>query len=269
MIRHPITLWLFVGLGLLGFVVLGGVYAGLSVRQTRINPEQTILPGVKGISAGFQKILKPQGSESSPKPAMLWTDVSATYWRLFLGMLLGVSLSVVVGIAMGAYRWIEAILSPVISFMAKVPPTAMMPVYFVMVGTDQKMFASMVALGIFFSMAQSVYQAARKDVSDDAIDKAYTLGASDSEIIVDVIWNQILPRILDNVRLQIGPAMVFLLAAEMLVGGQGMGYRIRMESRILNLSVVYIYLFILGGSGLLLEWFLLWTRRRLCPWFGE
>ena len=53
MIRHPIPFWLFVGLGLLGFVVLGGVYAGLSVRQTRINPEQTILPGVKGLSAGF------------------------------------------------------------------------------------------------------------------------------------------------------------------------------------------------------------------------
>ncbi len=32
--------------------------------------------------------------------------------------------------------------------------------------------------------------------------------------------------------------MIFLLAAEMIVGDQGMGYRIRMESRILNLNVV-------------------------------
>jgi NitT/TauT family transport system permease protein len=168
----------------------------------------------------------------------------------------------------GAYRWIEAPLSPVISFLSKIPPTAMMPIYFILVGTDQKMFTAMVALGIFFTMAQSIYQAVQKDVSDDAINKAYTLGASDAEILWEVIWKQILPRVLENIRLQIGPAMIFLLAAEMIVGDQGMGYRIRMESRILNISVVYIYLAILGATGLLMEWGLLMLRRKLCPWFG-
>jgi NitT/TauT family transport system permease protein len=247
MIRRPIPFWLFVGLGVLGFVILGSIYAGLSIRQSRINPEQTILPGAKGLVSGIQKVLKPQGSETSPKPALLWSDLKATYWRLFLGIVLGVTMSVIVGIAMGSYRWIEAPLSPVISFLSKIPPTAMMPVYFVMVGTDQKMFASMVALGIFFSMAQSIYQAARKDVSDEAINKAYTLGASDSEIIVDVIWKQILPRVFDNIRLQIGPAMVFLLAAEMLVGGQGMGYRIRMES-VGSIGIVFRMVPVVGSS---------------------
>ncbi len=269
MIRRPIPRWLVATLSLVGFAILIGLYSWLSIRQTQKNPEQTILPSLSGFQAGFQKILKPQGSETSPKPAMLWSDLGATYLRLFLGMLVGVILSVMVGVAMGAYRYVEALLSPAISFLSKIPPTAMMPVYFVMVGTDQKMFTAMVALGIFFTMAQSVYQAARKDVSDDAINKAYTLGASDGEIILDVMFRQILPRILDNIRLQIGPAMVFLLAAEMLVGGQGMGYRIRMESRILNLSVVYIYLVILGTSGLLMEWALLNFRRKLFPWFGE
>ena len=268
MIRRPIPAWLFWTLLFGGLLLIGLGYSRLSVLQTLKNPTQTIVPGWQGFVDGAHRILQPTGVPSNPKPSMLAIDMMATYWRLFLGLTTGVFMSVIVGIAMGAYRWIEAPLSPIISFLSKIPPTAMMPIYFILVGTDQKMFTAMVALGVFFTMAQSIFQAVQKDVSDDAIDKAYTLGASDVEILWEVIWKQILPRILENIRLQIGPAMIFLLAAEMIVGDQGMGYRIRMESRILNISVVYIYLAILGASGLLLEWGLLMLRRKLCPWFG-
>ena len=145
----------------------------------------------------------------------------------------------------------------------------MMPIYFAIVGTDQKMFTAMVALGIFFSMTQSIYQAVRQDVSDEAINKAYTLGASEMEIIYEVIWKQILPKIIDSVRLQIGPAMVFLLAAEMVVGSAGLGYQIRMQSRILNMSVVNVYLTVLAIVGLMAEWGLVTLRRKLCPWYVD
>jgi NitT/TauT family transport system permease protein len=269
MIRRLIPDWLFYLLMAGGIGACLAAYAYLSQRQTARNPSQTTVPGLRLLREGVQRITEPMGKASQPKPSMLVTDLRATYWRLLLGLSLGVVMSVGVGIAMGAYRWIEAPLSPIISFLSKIPPTAMMPIYFILVGTDQKMFTAMVALGVFFTMAQSIYQAVQKDVADDAIYKAYTLGASDFEILYEVIWKQILPRVIENIRLQIGPAMIFLLAAEMIVGDQGMGYRIRMESRILNLNVVYLYLVILGFTGLLMEWGLLWLRRKLCPWFGN
>jgi NitT/TauT family transport system permease protein len=266
MIRRPIPYWLTIVLGVAGVVLLLISYATLSARQTRKNENQRVIPGWQTFKEGASRLTKPQGSAESPRPSMLVTDLKATYWRLFLGFSVGVILSIVMGIAMGAYRFIEALLAPLMSFLSKIPPTAMLPIYFVLVGTDQKMFTAMVALGVFFTMAQSIYQAIAGEVKTIAIDKAYTLGASDPEIIYEVIWKQVLPSILDNLRLQIGPAMIFLLAAEMLVGGEGMGYRIRMESRVLNMSIVYIYLAILGFSGLLADIFLVWLRKRLCPW---
>ena len=63
--------------------------------------------------------------------------------------------------------------------------------------------------------------------------------------------------------------MVFLIAAEYVVGDVGFGYRIRMQSRRLNYDVVYIYLIILGASGLTFDWLLNVIRRKLSPWFGE
>ena len=267
MIRRPISRWFTFGLGVSGVILLLMVYVALSSRQTQINPKQRVIPGWNAFAEGATRLTKAQGTADTPKPSMLLTDLKATYWRLLLGLGLGVVLSVCVGIAMGAYRWIEATLAPIISFLAKIPPTAMLPIYFVLVGTDQTMFTTMVALGVFFTMAQSVYQAIANDVKLHAINKAYTLGGSDPEIIYEVIWKQILPAILDNIRLQIGPAMIFLLAAEMLVGGEGIGYRIRMESRVLNMSIVYLYLGILGATGLMADWLLLRLRQYLCPWY--
>jgi NitT/TauT family transport system permease protein len=265
MIRQPISFSSKIAIAVVAIVCLFLAYEYLAYRQTQINPKQTVVPGVSTLWDGVQKMTKPNARGET----WLWEDVKATYGRLFIGLGLGVVLSVVIGIGMGAYPWLEAFFAPPISFFAKIPPTAMIAVYFVIFGTSTEMFVAMVGLSVFFTLAQSIYQAAKKDVSDHSVYKAYSLGASSPEVIYEVLWKQILPRVFEAIRLQIGPAMVFLIAAEYLVGDVGIGYRIRIQSRILNMNVVYIYLTILGASGLLIDWGLTLLRRKLCPWFGE
>ncbi len=269
MIRRPIPLWLFYGLSIAAVALAIAVYSYLSVRQTRINPDQNVFPNLSAFAKGFEEMTKARGSEENPKPSWIQVDFSATYWRLLFGLSVGVGLSVLVGILMGAYPAAEAFFNPAITLFSKIPPTAMLAVYMVVFGIQLKMYIAMIALGVFFTMAQAIYQAVKKDVDADHIDKAYTLGASEFEVIAEVIWPQIFPRILENLRLQIGPAMVFLIAAEWSFASEGFGYTIRQQSKLQNMHVVYIYLAILGGSGLLFDWVLLKLRRWLCPWFGE
>ena len=267
MIRREIPNWLFIAMAIAGVVVLLAGYEWLSLRQTRINPKQTTIPSFQKLGEGVKRVFAKQGMAENPKPAMFWQDMRATSWRLFVGLSVGVLASIFVGVLMGAYRWIEAPLSPVVMFLSKIPPTAMMPIYFAMAGTDQKMFTSMVGLGIFFSMAQAVYSAVRENVTDEAINKAYTLGASEMEVIYEVIWKQILPNVIDCVRAQIGPALIFLIAAEWLIGDVGVGYQLRTQSRVLSMNVVFVYLIVLGALGVIAEYSLLWLRRTMCPWF--
>jgi NitT/TauT family transport system permease protein len=265
MIRQPIQLKTRIAISVVSIIAMFFAYEAIAYRQSQINPKQTVVPGVSSLVDGIQKMTKPNGRGET----WLGQDVKATYGRLFLGLAMGVVLSIMVGIAMGAYPWVEAFFVPPVSFFAKIPPTAMLAVYFVLFGTKTEMFVAMVGLSVFFTLAQSIYQAAKKDVNDYTVFKAYSLGASSPEVIYEVLWKQILPRVIEAIRLQIGPAMVFLIAAEYVVGDVGIGYRIRIQSRILNMNVVYIYLIILGGSGLLLDWGLTWIRRKWCPWFGE
>ena len=75
----------------------------------------------------------------------------------------------------------------------------MLAVFFVMVGTDTEMYITMIAFGVLPVLAQSVYLAVR-DVPEERLYKAYTLGASHTEVLWNVIARQILPKVIDALR---------------------------------------------------------------------
>jgi NitT/TauT family transport system permease protein len=128
------------------------------------------------------------------------------------------------------------------------------------------MYIAMIAFGILPTLAMTVYLSV-KEFPDELQYKAYTLGASSPEVIWAVIFRYVFPKLIDAIRLVIGPAMVFLIAAEMLVGDVGFGYRIRLQSKLLNMNVVYPYLAALAGFGFGMDYVLKLIQRKLCPWY--
>jgi NitT/TauT family transport system permease protein len=277
MIRKPIGKPWKIGLGIASFVVLALLYTGLSQWQYRKNPDQTVMPGWSELASGVHRALK--ADSEYDERSWLWVDSKASFTRLFSGLALGCFLGIVIGVAMGCYEPIEAFCLPPLSFIAKIPPTALLAVFFTIMAMLQGLmsgnkleflfFVGMITFGVLPSIAQAAHGAAKKDVPDELIDKAFTLGASQAELIWNVVYKQILPRLLEAIRLQVGPAMVYLLAAEWNNTDVGFGFRLRVTGRLLQMNVVYVYLVYLGLVGLAIDYALIWIRRKLCPWFGE
>jgi ABC-type nitrate/sulfonate/bicarbonate transport system permease component len=279
--KQPISFRRKIFLGIVGVSLLAMTYSHLSHKQHVSNPKDTTLPNIQQLVDGFRHITTPQknalqeafGLEDERTPwqkiqdTPLYQDTTATYWRLFVGLAWGCALSVVLGILMGCFASIGALLLPTLALLAKVPGTAMLAVFFVLAGTGEPMFTSMIAFGVLPTLTQAIYLSVKDDVHGEEIDKAYTLGSSNIEVIWDVVRAQIMPRVLDSIRLQIGPAMVYLIAAELLVGQVGFGSQIRVQQRLLNMNIVYDYLFILGVTGLAMDKLMLTLRERLYPWF--
>lgn len=264
MIRKPITRMNRILLGVVSIAVLLAGYAWVSHRAHVENPRNKTLPNFSQFTEGWQRIVTGEGGID------FWADIKASGARLAIGVGTGVLLAFVVGLAMGCFPAVEALLMPPIAFFAKIPPTAMLAVYFVFFGvTGIKIFVALIAFGIFPTLAQAIAQAAQKDVDEHTLYKSYTLGASNFEVVWEVVLKQILPRIIENARLQIGPAMVFLIAAEFALADQGFGYTLRMQSRLQNMNIVYTYLIVLGVFGLAIDWLLIFLRRKVCPWFGD
>ncbi len=66
MIRRPIPTWLVYALGVTGVIVVLAIYAALSIRQTRINPDQNIFPGIQAFGEGIGEITKARGAKATP-----------------------------------------------------------------------------------------------------------------------------------------------------------------------------------------------------------
>ena len=265
MIRRPIKRSTAIVLGILSLLLLFGSYTWMSHRQHQKNPDDTTIPTWSQIKAGVLQMV-----EVNKRSGERWivVDAKATATRYFLGLGIGASCAVLIGMAMGCFSQVEAFLQPPLSLLAQVPPTAALAVFFVLVGTGQNMYVTMIAFGVLPALAQTVYLAV-KDFPDELLYKSYTLGASRMEVIVSIIFRQVLPRLIDALRLVIGPALVYLIAAEMVVGDVGFGYRIRLQSKLLNMNVVYPYLALLAGFGFTMNYLLRQLQRKLCAWYVQ
>lgn len=264
MIRSPIkqqTRWF---LNITSILILIGLYSFLSYRQHVINPHSLTIPNLSQFIDGWKMLLHPQHGRS-----FILNDLIATYERHLTGFALGVIASLIIGIAMGCYPKIESLFELPLSIFSRIPPTAMMAFYFMIFGIGNEYYYAVIALGIFPILTQTICQSVKKDVPEYYVEKAYTLGASTMEVIYNVVYKQILPRIIEGIRMQVGPAMIFLIAAETFNASVGVGYRLRMESKLSNMNIVYTYLAILALSGYLMDYSLIYLRRKLCPWFGD
>jgi len=262
-VKAPIERKWMILLGVLSILVLLGAYSWLSHAQHVKNPTDTTIPGWGQLWDGVVTMCS---VDERSGERWLLVDAKATATRLFVGLGISVLGAVLIGVHMGALGVLDGLLVPGLSFLAKVVPTAAMAVFFVLVGTELKMFASMIVFGVLPALSLTIYLAV-KQVPDELVHKAYTLGASHMEVVWVVIFPTTLPRVIDAIRLSIGPAMVYLLAAELLVSDVGFGYRIRLLSRRLDMEVVYPYLALLAFFGLFMDYSLRWAQRRLCPWF--
>ena len=263
MIRQPIqkSTRIVLGIGTIALVLV--FYTFLSYRQHNINPDDSTIPTWHQLSEGIQTMVA-----IHPRSGDRWlvADGKATAFRLFIGLGIGVGGAIIVGMLMGCLAIFEAAFMPVLSLAAKVPPTAILAVFFVLVGIDINMFIAMITFGVLPGLSMAI-SLSIKQVPDELIYKSYTLGASHFEVAWNIIFRHVLPNIIDSIRLQLGPAMVYLIAAEMLCADVGMGYRIRLQSRLLNMEVVYPYLAALAGFGFGLDYILRRIQAWICPWF--
>lgn len=265
MIAQPISRKYYIALSLFSAIVLIGVYSFFSIAQHAYNPSDTLIPNGGQFIHGINKVF----GKDIFGDRWIVKDLLASGERLVVGLCTGIVLSIVVGVFTGCFEFLAALINPPLIFVSKIPATAMLALYFVAFGTGEVLYTALIGFGIFPGLSLAIYGAVKKDVNADMIQKTYTLGASHMEAIVEAVFMQIFPRILQNIQLSIGPAMVFLIAAEWLLADAGIGYRLRMQSRLLNMNIVFLYLSILGMSGFIIDYSLVRIRRFLCPWFGE
>ncbi|MGI4855620.1 MAG: ABC transporter permease [Janthinobacterium lividum] len=250
---------------LLPFILLVAVYLTSSSLRLAANPDDKLLPSLARMGAAVTQFAFTEDKRTGEY--LLWVDTVSSLRRLAIGLSASAAIALVAGIVTGTIPLATATLSPFITVMSMIPPLAVLPILFIVFGLDELAKVVLIVIGVTPMMIRDLQQRTR-EIPDELWVKAQTLGATSWTLILRVIVPQLLPRLLVALRLSLGSAWLFLIAAEAIAATDGLGYRIFLVRRYLAMDVILPYVMWIT----LLAWLMDEALRQLTvwafPWFG-
>ncbi len=192
-------------------------------------------------------------------------DVGVTIWRVVGGFVLAALVAVPLGIAMGAFKPIEAFLEPFVSFARYLPASAFIPLLILWAGVGEAQKLLLIFVGSVFQlvlMISLIVGSTRRDL----VEAAYTLGADSAGIVRQVMLPGAAPQIAETLRLVLGWAWTYVIVAELIGSESGIGHMIMDSQRLLDTGQMIFGIVCIGIIGLASDFVFKWVNQRLYPW---
>lgn len=245
------------------FLIVLAAYVAGSAARLADNANDKLLPGLSSFVDAINRMaVVPDGRSGQ---ILLWADTAASLTRLFSGIGIAVAIALVIGMLIGMLPTMRALLAPFVAAISMVPPLALLPILFIVMGLGEASKIALIAIGVTPIMIRDLALTATT-LPREQIIKAETLGGSSWQIALRVVLPQILPRMIDTLRLQIGPAWLFLIAAEAISSEAGLGYRIFLVRRYLAMDVIFPYVLWITLLAVGTDYILNRLRIAIFPW---
>jgi NitT/TauT family transport system permease protein len=199
------------------------------------------------------------------KERALVQSVAATLRRVLVGFGLAVLVGVPLGILAGAWRVIAAAGAPLALFGRNLPVAALIPLTILWFGIDE----TQKVMFIFIACVPFVYSDALRaitSVHDRYVETAQTLGANSRQIVAKVLVALALPDIFDSLRHLFGMAFGYIMLAELINAGYGLGFLLMESQRRGPREHIILILMIIGLLAYGIDRVLFWFQRGLFPY---
>jgi len=251
-------------------------YLQFSVARHKENPEDRVIPSGTQLWQGIKaSVLQPAEEDDALDPSantfervthsMIWKDTVSSSRRFFIAILLLIP-AILIGLHMAVFPYAEALFLRFVLFFDKIVALSLLPILFIVFGIDEWSKIMLMVIGVGPTLMLDTYNIARS-VPREQIVKAFTLKSSNFDVAYRVILKQIMPQIINSVRLNLKPLALFLFAGEMIASTDGLAYRIAIMRRHMGMDIIIPYLLwvavLLFGMDALLRV----ANRRLHPWF--
>ncbi|MDB9453812.1 nitrate ABC transporter permease [Dolichospermum circinale CS-534/05] len=236
--------FLFPALGCLGIILLWWVVA-LANHELMPTPPEALI-------ANWDYILHPFYERGPGDLGVGWL-LLASLRRVILGFGLGALVAIPLGFLIGMSRPAMLAFNPIIQIFKPVSPLAWLPISLSLFN-----LADPSAIFVIFitSLWPTIINTALgvSSVPKDYLDVAQVLEMPRWRQITKIILPASLPYIFTGLRISLGIAWLVIVAVEMLTGGIGIGFFVWDEWSRLNLSSVFLAVFIIGLTGLILDY---------------
>lgn len=254
---------LTVVLAAIPFAAIVVAYMIASDARLSVNPADKLLPAPSRMFETFMNY----ATEPSKRTGelLLWKDTAASLMRLAVGVGVAALIGLCFGLYIGLVPAVGATLGPFAAAASLVPPLAILPILFIVFGLGELSKIALIVFGVAPFLIRDMAERTRALPMEQRV-KAQTLGASTWLIALRVALPQIMPRLITSVRLALGSAWLFLIAAEAIASTEGLGYRIFLVRRYLAMDVILPYVLWITFLAFLIDWSLKTLSRKLYPW---
>ena len=245
------------------FLIPDGLIDLLPGSYATHSADGSFTPGYKDNLLAFAK-----GEVNLGHIPMLDGHIWDSLFRVLVALGIGILIGVPLGIYMGVSRFFKSFFDPMIELYRPVPPLAWAPLILTIFGIqdDGKIF-------LLFMVAFAIMViSARTGASGTQLSKiraSHSLGASNRQILRNVILPNALPEILTGARIAIGVCWGTLVAAEMLAGTTGIGFIENVARTVSDYELIWVTILIMGLLGLAFDMFMRLMIAKLIPWRGK
>ena len=218
------------------------------------------VPGPLEVGAKIWEHLRNPFYDRGSNDKGLGIQLAYSIARVLTGYLLAVAVAIPIGFLIGMSELMSRALDPFIQVLKPISPLAWMPLalYVIRDSATSAIFVIFIC-SVWPMLINTAFGVAT--VRRDFINVARTLELSRVRTALTVILPAAAPTILTGMRISIGISWLVIVAAEMLVGGTGIGYYVWNEWNNLNLNSVIFSILMIGLIGMLLDQMLARAQR--------
>ena len=247
------------GLSVLSPLILLGLwelFAQLHVIDTRFFPAPSSIFGV------LWQMLRPSSQFPSGE---LWFHLAISLERIAIGFLIGAVPGIVIGLAMGLFSPIRAVVQPLIDATFPIPKIAILPLFIMIFGIGEESKYAIIATAVIYLVLINTVAGVR-NIDRIYLDVGKNFHASRLMMFTDVAFPGALPLIVAGVKLGMGVALLVIVSAEFVGARSGLGYLIWTSWQVFQVEKMYVGLLIIALVGFTSAVLLNWLERALVPW---
>lgn len=196
------------------------------------------------------------------------SDVLISVLRVLVAFGIACVVAVPLGLAMGAFPAIDAVLAPFVSAWRYLPAPSFIPILLMWFGTGEAPKLVLLFLGVIFFLITLIADHT-KEVRKELIETALTLGAGQRVTVFRVMLPAVLPNVVTAMRQMLAMAWTYLVIAEIVASTTGIGAMMMRARRFLNTDEILAGIIVIGALGLLFDVAFAAMHRRLFPYLLE
>ena len=237
-------------------------YVGASVYRHHLNPMDKILPTIPQMWNGIYNAATVPDDEGN---IWLWKDIAMSVYRFLIALFICYT-GILWGLYIALFPRLELLWHRSTVVVDKIPALCILPIIFMVFGIGEAAKIALLTISVLPTIVLDTYIRA-KQVPQEHYLKAESLAASNFELGHRIILPQIMPNVLETIKLNLKAMWNMLIVGEFITANCGLGYRIYTQRRFTDMATVYPYVIVITLLGVgLFGLYSLFINKRYSKW---